>query len=297
MISISDFKKKYSKKINSLDLELLIAAAINQPREFVLTYPEYKIPATCNLKLEAFLRKRLKNEPIAYILGQKEFYGLEFKVDKNTLIPRPETEQLVELVSRNMKHGTWNNKKNKLMVADIGTGSGNIIISLVKNLMNSSFVVSRSSFYAIDISSKALAVAQQNAKFHRVNKKINFLKGNLLEPLIKKCLMSHVSCSMIIVANLPYLSSKIYSKVSLDIKNYEPKIALYSPEAGLAHYKEFFKQLKTLRVSNCKLQIFLEISPEQKNQLKKVLQITFPNIHPTFFKDLSGKFRVIQIEL
>jgi release factor glutamine methyltransferase len=288
MSSIKYILTKYHKQIDFLDIEILIAAAIGKPREFVLTHPEHKIPVTRNLKLETFIQRRLKNEPLAYILGQKEFYGLKFKVDKNTLIPRPETELIVENVLKLQP-------KNSAII-DVGTGSGNMIISLVKNLAG------KNTFFATDISSKALIIAKQNAHFHKVSNKIKFLHGNLLEPIIRNSKLK--TRNFIIVSNLPYLSSKIYSKISCDIKIYEPKIALYSPEAGLAHYKELFKQLETLQVSSCKpclpagrFQVFLEFSPEQKAPLKKAAQSIFPMCHMTFFKDLAGKFRVAWIKL
>ena len=299
MPSILDFQKKYHQKIDSLDLELLIASAIKKPREFVLTHPEHKLKKSQISNLKSQILRRVKHEPLAYILGQKEFYGLKFKVDKNTLIPRPETEMLVEFASCNIKHGTYNNKKNELIVVDIGTGSGNIIISLVKNLINSSSVISHSSFYAIDISSKALKIAKQNAKNHKLTEKITFLKGNLLEPLIKNCSMFQVPCSIIIIANLPYLSSKIYNSVPKDVKNYEPKSALYSSRHGLDHYRKLLKQIAEIK-KNCSMlhvSCFMEISPEQKNPIKKAVLTAFPQSHPVFFKDLAGKSRVVQIKL
>jgi release factor glutamine methyltransferase len=281
VLSILDLKKKYHQKIDTLDLELLIAAAIKKPREFVLTHPEYKIPATRSLKLETFIQRRFKNEPIAYILGKWEFYGLEFKVDKNTLIPRPETELIVENVLKMQPKNT--------SIIDVGTGSGNIIISLAKNLKG------KNTFFATDISLKALNVARQNARLHKVSGKIKFLHGNLLTPIIRNLKLE--TRNFIIVSNLPYLSPKIYSKVSADIKNHEPKYALLSSDSGLNHYKKLFEQIKKLRVASCKLQVFLEFSPEQKTRLKKAVQTAFPKCSLVFFKDLAGKFRIIQIAL
>lgn len=299
MPSILDFQEKYHQKIDSLDLELIIASVIGRPREFVLTYPEHKFTKNQELKTNNFIARRRRGEPLAYILGKKEFYGLEFKVNKNVLIPRPETEMLVELASCNIKHETYNNKKNELMVVDVGTGSGNIIISLVKNLINSSSVIRHPSFYAIDISSKALTIARQNAKNHKLTEKITFLKGNLLEPIIKNCSMFHAPCSMIIVANLPYLSYKIYNSAPKDVKKYEPQSALLSNQNGLFHYCKLLKQITEIK-KNCSMlhvACFMEISPEQKNPIKKAILTAFPGCHLTFFKDLAGKFRVVRIEL
>jgi len=285
MPTIKDFLNKYYKKLDPLDLELLIAAAINKPREFVLTHPEYKIKKSQISSLKSQILRRIKHEPIAYILGRKEFYGLEFKVNKNVLIPRPETELLVESVLKL--------KPKKNIIIDIGTGSGNIIISLVKNLKG------ENTFFATDISSKALSIAKQNAKKHKLSKEIKFLHGNLFTPFIENCKLKIENSTMIIVANLPYLSYKIYNSTPKDVKNYEPQSALLSSDSGLDHYKKLSKQLSEIKkkCSMFHVSCFMEISPEQKFPLKKAILSAFPKCHITFFKDLAGKFRIIQIKL
>lgn len=300
MDSILQIKQQYSNKLVSLDLDLLIAAAINKPREFVLAHPEYILTKSQVSSLRSQISRRIKGEPIAYILGKKEFYGLEFKVNKHTLIPRPETETLVELASHSIQHKTYN-KKEELTVVDIGTGSGNIIVSIVNTLDSPAYRQAgrlrgndKIKFFGIDISKKALQVAKQNVKKHKVDKKIKFLHGNLLEPFIKKSFVRH--SSFIILANLPYLSSKIYSKVSDDIKKYEPKSALYSPKEGLHHYEKLFKQIK----NNCSMLhvvCFMEISPEQKNKLEKLVKKYFPKAKIAFYKDLAKRWRICKIEL
>ncbi|PIP26715.1 MAG: peptide chain release factor N(5)-glutamine methyltransferase [Candidatus Moranbacteria bacterium CG_4_9_14_3_um_filter_40_7] len=313
-MNIQSVLEKYSSKIDYLDLDLLISAVIKKPREFVLTHPEYKLKKSQILNLKSQISRRIKNEPVAYILGKKEFYGLEFKVDKNTLIPRPETEQLVELVLKELR---TKNYQPKTSIIDVGTGSGNIIISIAKAIdkfkIQSRVLGTKFKIIGIDISRKALKIARQNAKMHKLDKKINFLQGNLLEPIIRNSIPSTRDKiqNSIIIANLPYLSSKIYNSAPGDVKNYEPRFALLSDANGLGHYKKLFKQLKKLqtarlastsnlcesRRANCKLQTFIEFSPEQKNQLKKAILNAFPRSHPIFFKDLSGRFRIIQIEL
>jgi len=285
MLSISDFQKKYHRKIDALDLDLLIAAAIKKPREFVLTHPEYITPKFKIKNLKFKIARRKRGEPLAYILGWKEFYGLKFKVDKNVLIPRPETELIVENVLKIKP-------KNKTII-DLGTGSGNIIISLAENIKGKNI------FFATDISAKALDIARQNAKKHKLSKKIKFLHGNLLAPIIQNSIrrLADKIPNLIIIANLPYLSSKIYHSAPTTIRNYEPRSALLSSNDGLTHYKKFFQQLKKLHATNYKLQAFIEFSPEQKTQLKKAILTAFPGCHLTFFKDLAGKFRVAQISL
>ena len=96
MSSVKEIIKKYFKRIDILDLELLIASTIKKPREFVLTHPEYKLSVAQIARLASQIKRRAKGEPLAYILGEKEFYGINFKVNKNVLVPRPETEMMVE---------------------------------------------------------------------------------------------------------------------------------------------------------------------------------------------------------
>jgi len=299
MPAIKDIFNIYHGKIDYLDLELLVASAIKKPREFVLTHPEYKIPATLSPKLKALINRRMKHEPIAYILGQKEFYGLSFKIDKSTLIPRPETELMVEqaiILLRSMLR----NKLRNTTVIDVGTGSGNIIISIARELDKSALASAHHKLIAIDIYPDALKIARQNAKLHKFDKKIKFLKGSMLEPILKFKNYKLKTKNLIIVANLPYLSKTIYSSTSHDIKRYEPRSALLSGNNGLSHYEKLLKQMqKILQVASCKLRVtgFFEISPEQKNGLQKMIKKYFPDAKTSFTKDLSDRWRLCRIDL
>jgi release factor glutamine methyltransferase len=290
MISILDIQKKYSRKIDSLDLELILSHAIQKPQEFVLAHPEKEINVTQVSKINKLMERRLKHEPMAYILGEKEFYGLNFKVTKDTLIPRPETEHLVDAVISNLQLATSKNKKTTII--DIGTGSGNIIISLAKNIPSYKLRVTSYEFFGIDISKKALHIARYNAKKNKISKQIKFIKSNLLNYFLQAKSYKLKADKLIIVANLPYVSEKIYSTVSPDIKNFEPKSALLSDLNGLSHYEKLFQQLHKLEIGNWKLEIFLEFSPEQKSQLQKLIKKYFPKNKIDFFKDLAGKWRV-----
>ncbi|MDP1884048.1 MAG: peptide chain release factor N(5)-glutamine methyltransferase [Candidatus Moranbacteria bacterium] len=294
MLTIADIRKEYLKKLDYLDLELIIAHALKKPREFVASHPEYELSGARLAAIRSFVVRRAKHEPLAYILGHKEFYGFDFKVTPDTLIPRPETELLVEDVLRHLQTADRGQKT----VIDIGTGSGNIIISLVKALSDSDFKISNSKFYGIDISEEALRVAKRNAKNNPARGKIKFLHGNLLEPLIKIRSAFRVPRSIIITANLPYLSREIYDATLPNVKKYEPKSALYSPNEGLAHYEGLFKQLeKTIADYGSQMEIFLEISPEQKTKLPKLIKKYLPGAQIEFRKDLAGKWRVCHIAL
>lgn len=282
--TLADLQKKYFQKIDRLDLDLIMAHIIKKPREFVLAHPEHKPTEAQMAKIGSFIARRAKHEPLAYILGYKEFYGLNFKVTPDTLIPRPETELLVsqalqEVQDTITKHQTPN-------IIDVGTGSGNIIISLAKNIRN------KNNFIAVDISGEALKIARQNAKANNVSEKIKFLHENLLDKI------KNVNNS-IIIANLPYLSQKIYSATLPTVKKYEPKSALYSANAGLDHYERLLKQINKLKTTNQKLQtiILLEISPEQKTKLSKIIKTILPTSKFEFHKDLANKWRVCKIKI
>ncbi len=299
--NISDIQKEYFQKIDSLDLELIIAHVIGKSREFVLAHPEYSLNNEQRSMINKLADRRLKHEPIAYILGHKEFFGLDFSVNENTLIPRPETEQLVELAIKKSKNGN-----QELRIIDVGTGSGCVIVSIAKN--NEQGTMNNVKFYATDASEEALKIARRNASTHGVEKKIKFLRGNLLAPLIGNWKLPARGWSafggeignsrMIILANLPYLSKEIYDSASPDVKNFEPKSALVSAHAGLAHYEELFEQMKKLPIANHnKLSVILEFSPEQKPLLEKMIPKHFPNAKMEFHKDLCGLWRICETKL
>ena len=129
MPNIKKIKEKYYKKIDLLDIELIISRVTKKPREFVLTHPEFKIVESRKSKVESMLKRRINNEPLAYIFGEKEFYGLNFKVNKNTLVPRPETELMIDEALSLTAHSS-----QPVTLVDIGTGSGCIITALAKKL-------------------------------------------------------------------------------------------------------------------------------------------------------------------
>lgn len=281
------------KTIPLYEIELIIAHILKKSREYVLTHPELKLTKAQVWRFQNLVNRRKKHEPLAYILGHKEFYGLDFKVNKHTLIPRPETELLVDLTTSNLQLDTIKHKNTS--VIDVGTGSGNIIISIAHNTKH----ITRNciNFLGIDISEKALRIARQNAKAHHVDKKIKFIKGDLLEHLVKNKKLKIKN--LIILANLPYLSKKIYSSTIPDVKNFEPKSALLSGTHGLDHYAKLLQQINCL-VGHRPLftvHCFMEISPEQKTKFKKLARKCFPGAELTFHKDLARKWRVAEIKL
>ncbi len=294
IMKIIDLIKKYLPHLDHLDIELLISHVLKKTREFVLAHPEYILNKKQVRHIERLLQRRTAHEPFAYITGHKEFYSLDFKVNRHTLIPRPETELLVEEILRT--------DPTYARIIDVGTGSGNIIISLAKHLHSSN------QFFAVDISPEALRVARSNARAHGVQNKIQFIRGNLLQPLLENkkitrkmysARASNEKLKLIIIANLPYLNKSIYAAAPHDVKHYEPGTALYSPQKGLAHYKKLFSQIKKFMQNSSTaptlekyITVLVEISPEQKTILDQHIQYQFPRANVSFLKDFSGQWRV-----
>jgi len=278
---------KNNHTIPLLEQELILAHILQKSREYILTHPETPLNKAQKAKFKSFINRRKNHEPLAYILGHKEFYGLDFKVDKNTLVPRPETELLVEGVIKLSPKNT--------NIIDVGTGSGNIIISIAHNIER--IAHNKIKFFAIDISAKALSIAKYNARKNKVDKKIEFIKSDLLKN--KKLLNKIKDENLIIIANLPYLSEKIYEHTLPDVKNFEPKSALLSGAYGLDHYEKLLAQIEILKINCSMLHIscFLEISPEQKIKIEKLARKYFSECKINFIKDLSGRWRVAKLEL
>ncbi|MDO8592489.1 MAG: peptide chain release factor N(5)-glutamine methyltransferase [bacterium] len=277
--------KLTAQKIDNphLEAELLLSHVLKKPREFLLAHGEKKISAWQTASLESLIARRLKGEPIAYLAGHKEFYGLDFIVNKDVLIPRPETELIVEEALKPIARSP-----QPVTLLDIGTGSGCVIITLAKLITNCKFL-------AADISAKALTVAKQNAKHHGVAKNIKFLKGDLLSPVIYNSKFSILTSNLIILANLPYGWSAWKNNTSADTVGlrFEPKIALYAGKNGLELYEKLFKQIKTLRGD---ITALCEIDPRQTGKMRQLAKQYLPQAKLQIKKDLCGLNRLVIID-
>ena len=274
--------QKFNLSSAFLDAELLLSFVLRKPREYVLAHPEIKLTKKQILKFYKLIAQRAKNIPLAYLTGVKEFYGREFYVDKRVLVPRPETETLIEQVkSEKLK------MKSDAIIVDIGTGSGCIIITLAKELENLKSKISNLKFLATDVSLGALAVAKKNARLHGVADKIKFMRGNLLEPILKNRTL--VTYNLLFVANLPYL-------MPTQIKNlptikHEPLLALSAGKDGLKYYRQLANQLQQFNIKypNISISLFCEIDPEQSKAIKKIFSLAKSM---EIKKDLAGRNRL-----
>jgi release factor glutamine methyltransferase len=293
-MTIKEIFLKYGNKLSPLDMEIILSYGLNKPKEFLYTHDEYKISEKKLSAINNLILRRLQSEPIAYITGRKEFFGIGFDVNKNVLIPRPETELLVENALNILN---TIDKEDKPIFIDIGTGSGNIILSVYKNLLGK--ITKNIHFIALDKSTKALDVAKHNAKKLAIEGNVRFINSNLLSRILKNKRVL-TSKRIIIAANLPYLTSKEYRNCAADVKQYEPKIALKSSSSGLNHYHRLLSEIKkliNLKRKKTNICLFLEISPSQKNNLKKIVLENFPKSKIKYFKDLSSKIRLVKIDI
>jgi len=227
--------------LTRLDAELILAYALNKSREWLLAHNEEKIPKNTASPLVA---RRKKHEPLAYILGHKEFYGRDFVVTPDVLIPRPETEQLTNFVVQLFE----NENLGKRMV-DVGCGSGCIGITVKLECPELDIILS-------DTSSGALNIAKQNA--HNLGASVKFVKSDLLTVFVNRN-----SLFDIIIANLPYVDRDW--QVSPETK-YEPKAALFASDGGLILIKKIIDQSLKCLVRGGYL--VLELDPRQKTAIK-----------------------------
>ena len=264
-----NFLKKNKIKNPILDSELLLSKVLNKSREEILLNSNYILKKKEINKFNSYLLRRKYNEPIAYILGFKYFWKYKFITNKSVLIPRPDTELIVEECLKYLP----NNKSKKIL--DIGTGSGCIIISILQER-------SKCTATALDLSNKALKVAKSNAKLHQLENKINFINID-----IDKYNSSNYD---LIISNPPYINNIDISRLDDDIKFHEPKIALSGGCDGFRDIKKVIINSKKLLKRNGKL--IIEIASKQKNQSLKILNENGFYINK-ISKDLSGRDRCI----
>ncbi|MCL2280365.1 peptide chain release factor N(5)-glutamine methyltransferase [Candidatus Saccharibacteria bacterium] len=272
-----------------LDAELLLTHTLDTPREWILAHIDTSLQTANLQKLGSLLIRRLDGEPMAYILGHKEFYGRDFIVTPDVLIPRPETEQLVEMTKQAIstsranpispvKAGLALNRQTvddeakrggdgldertlgeTITILDVGTGSGAIAVTLALEIPNAHI-------FASDVSKKALLIAKRNARILGAEK-IEFIQSDLLQIICNKPHSrqpQQFNMFDIIVANLPYVAREWESSLNI---TYEPEIALFAGDEGLELIKKLIQQTpKHLKLGGL---LILELDPRQVNAIKK----------------------------
>lgn len=264
-----------------LEAELLVCQARGALRTEMHACPEAALTPEQAAGLEALLRRRCRREPFSYLLGRREFYGLGFEVTPAVLVPRPETELLVEEAL-----GWWAREKRRSdlyqaprLIADVGTGSGCLAITLARMLPDALV-------YAIDCSNEALAVARRNCLRHEVWQQVQLLLGDLLTP-------APVPVDLI-VANLPYVPTSEMAGLQPEVRDYEPRLALDGGPDGAEHIMRLLKTARAkLRLGGA---LLLEFHPPQRALLEAVAAACFPGARVRVVPDLAGLDRMLSVE-
>jgi release factor glutamine methyltransferase len=276
-ITIADLKKELIRRsAGKVEqpaemLLILLSHVLGRDKTWVLAHPDFVIAEKSQHALEAAWSRLCEGEPLAYITGTQAFFGLDFFVTPHVLIPRPETELLVEAAI-----GWLNGHPNARKAVDIGTGSGCIAVSLAKTFADLQIL-------ATDISPEALHVANQNALHHTVDKQIRFLVSDLLDEVNETF--------DLVCANLPYIPSSKLSEVNSIA--FEPNLALDGGDTGLHHISKLLEQLPSkLNTPACCL---LEIEETLGQEVLTLARYNFPHNEVSLKQDLAGKDRLLLI--
>jgi release factor glutamine methyltransferase len=295
MQTIGDALKKINSRVEklsetaSLDGQLLLARVVDRPRSWVLAHPEKPLSEKFTKVLDVFTTRLEEGEPLPYILGSWEFFGLEFFVNPDVFIPRPETEMLVEKALSWLKSETKQicQVKEKesckvdstLRVLDLGTGTGCIANALAVNHPGLSIT-------ATDISAAALKIARINAKKYSVSIFIRFIKSDLFSNL------RMLDKFHLIITNPPYIPMRVLRR--LPVYGHEPSIALDGGRDGLAFIRRFLAEVPTHLIPGGLL--LMEIEASEGQPVRQLAFQAFPNACIKLHKDLAGHDRMLEIQ-
>lgn len=267
--------------LDSFESEIILAFLLPNNREFILSHPEKSISDKKYKQFLSLEKKRLSGYAIAHLIEKKSFYSRSFIINKDTLIPRPLSELLVEEALKKIDKGIE-------VIIDIGTGSGAIIISIAKEYKKINLSHYRNlKFFASDISSLTLKITKKNIKKYHLEKKIIVKKSDLLEKF--KSIRDE---KILIVTNLPYLKTKEINKF-ITIKK-EPRIALDGGSGGLKLYIKLFKEIN--KMFDKDIICLCEFDDYQKQKILKLAKNNIPKAKFKFLKDLSKKTRFLIID-
>lgn len=261
-----------------LDAQVLLAHILDVSRTWVLSHTDSPLPREHIAELDVAVDRLGRGEPLPYVLGRWEFFGLDFVISPAVLIPRPETELLVERAL-----AALSDEKGAL-VADVGTGCGCISVSIARNAPNASIVAS-------DISMPALAIAKQNAVRHKVADRIHFLQADLFSAFQNG--YKGRGIFKLICANLPYIPTETLAP--LKVLRWEPQIALWGGADGLYFIRNLLSQSQSLIAPGGRL--LLEIEASLGQEAVSSARKYYPQAHVSLEKDLAGNDRLVVIEV
>ncbi|WP_449355032.1 peptide chain release factor N(5)-glutamine methyltransferase [Virgibacillus natechei] len=255
--------------------ELLLQHHLQVSRSKFFAKMQDPIPRTVMENFQADIRKHaLTGVPVQHLTGEESFYGRPFSINENVLIPRPETEELVQHMIN-----LAGQKDKQPVIVDIGTGSGIIAITLALEIPNA--IV-----YASDISEEALEIAARNAK--QLDVEVTFLHGDFLQPFIDNNIQADI-----IVSNPPYIAKADMKHISDTVKNFDPELALFAEENGLAAYQKIIEQAH--QVIKDDGQLAFEIGDQQSVSVTALVKKRFPSAEVQTIKDINKKDRIITV--
>ncbi|TAL49813.1 peptide chain release factor N(5)-glutamine methyltransferase [Patescibacteria group bacterium] len=279
-----------------LDAEILLAFALDAPKAWLFAHFADKLKTHQEEKFFELVDQREDRMPVAYLVGKKAFYGRDFVVDAHVLIPRPETEVLIECAIKILA----DKDPERTLIADLGTGSGAIAVTLAAE--------TNLPVIAIDVDEAALEVAKKNGTLLVPETAVDFQTGNLAEPIIRifKTIRGQTNVqtssvypfkTLLLTANLPYLSEVRMDNLQAEVRH-EPEQALRAGVDGLDAYWELFRQLRTDRnVLPRDLLVLIETDPEQRQAAEKLILHNFPSAKLAVHKDLHDDDRVIEVHI
>lgn len=256
-----------------LDAEVLLASYLEEDRTWLHIHSDREMTSVQEEGLSAWMERRRRGEPVAYIVGRKEFWSLDFAVDPRVLIPRPDTEVLVEEALKVLADC----KSAQPEILDLGTGSGAIAVALASERPDARIT-------ATDLSPEALAVAAFNAQRHGVASRIALLQGDLFHPVTGKF--------DVIVSNPPYIAAGEYDLLPGGVRDFEPRAALLAGEEGLDFYSAILLQAADYLKPEGWL--LLEIGAGQQAGLERLFRISGAYGEPAFRRDYAGCWRVVK---
>lgn len=269
-LALEWLRAEEASESSELDARVLLGYVTGAGRATLLAYPERALTEEQARAFAGLVERRAAREPVAYLVGRREFMGMEFLTDARALIPRPETELLVEAALKEIRRRL--DAGAMPMVADIGTGSGAIAVSVAALEPRLTRV------YATDVSADALALAGENARRLGMAERVTLLQGDLLEPLPERV--------DVLLANLPYVAPRDAETLARDVRAYEPSLALYGADDGLGHLRRLFSQASGHLKPHATL--FLEFGYDQRSAVVALARETFPGCDVTVGADYAG---------
>ncbi len=257
-----------------LDAEVLLSELLQQPRAWLLAHEDALLTTEQERHYRHWIARRAQGEPVAYIIGYRWFYGLKIRVTPDVLIPRPETEHLVELALEDLRA----RPNLHHPIVDVGTGSGAIAVAIARH-------EPRAVIVATDISPRALRVARHNAHLHGVAGRTFFVCADLLTPL--------VGPFDLIVANLPYVGFGEAEDLAPDVRRYEPPEALWAGANGLALIQRLLQQAP--HQLSPKGILLLEVGYRQAHTVAQMAAQALPDARVTIYRDLAGHERIVSV--